>query len=170
LRATPPASQPTAHHLYQERFSHPPRAPRKAPFLHSLSPHRFRRRQSAPPGSLGTRRGTHTLRYADETTPTKRRRPKEAGYLDLRIIAAPITIGIWPNPESTAEALAAAGAFMRSERITKSPFTIQHDRAHAGWCATYHARWMTNTNKPGRWGLSASMIIAFGGPVPPPPE
>lgn len=117
--------------------------------------------------------GTHTLHYADDLTPHKRARPKGAGYLDLHIIIVPGDQGIEgpphpphppvpPHPEGPLP----DSAIVRSERITRTPFIIEHNRAHGGRMAIYHARWMTNTNKPGPWGHPVSMTIATGGPPP----
>ena len=96
--------------------------------------------------------GQHEIRYADETTPTKRGKPPGAIQMELRR-----TIDVGANPDPTAAQ--PVGLF------TKQPVIVEQDPVNAGKTATYFGRWVTRTGLFGPWSLPVAMTIAFGGPV-----
>jgi len=93
--------------------------------------------------------------FRDKNTPTKRRKPANADHLSLRIIIAPKAY-LDPDAAATSTGI----LHTRTERITRSPFTIDHNRDNAGLVASYFGRWCTRSGKPGPWSLPASMMIA----------
>lgn len=96
--------------------------------------------------------GEHVIRYADENTPTSRRKPLGAIQIQLnRTIAA----GVDPN-------------FNNSKMVglyTKQPILVTSEPESVGMTATYFGRWVTARGLFGPWSLPVAMTIAFGGPV-----
>lgn len=92
---------------------------------------------------------SHTLRYADETTPDKRAKPFGAIQLQLYVTVAAAAD---PDPANAAF----YGAF------TKQPLATVFGSGQAGMVATYFGRWVTRTGLVGPWSLPASMTIAGG--------
>jgi hypothetical protein len=96
--------------------------------------------------------GEHQLRYADELTPTSRKKPYGATQLELYVyVGASATT----NPDDATY----VGVY------TKNPIQHSFSPAQAGLTAVYFARWRTTKGLVGPWSLPVAMQIAFGGPV-----
>jgi len=96
--------------------------------------------------------GEHEVRYADETTPTSRKKPY--GALQIQVNR---TVQTGANPDPDASTM--VGLY------TKQPIIIQQNPSDVGKTATYFGRWVTRTGLFGPWSLPVGMTIAFGGPV-----
>lgn len=96
--------------------------------------------------------GEHQIRYADENTPTLRRKPYGAVSMQLNMHVGPMPI---VNPYQATM----VGLF------TKQPILVPHNPANSTKTATYFSRWVTRTGLFGPWSLPTAMVIAFGGPV-----
>lgn len=101
---------------------------------------------------VGGYSGEHILRYADETTPTSRRRPHGVKFIEIRS-----NIARGPNPDvSTAKLVGSFG---------RQPITVKLEQNNTGDTATYFGRWINTKGQPGPWSLPMTMTIAFGGPL-----
>lgn len=96
--------------------------------------------------------GEHILEFADENTPTSRKKPFGATQLVLYVHVGPQAIVDWKQAT-------AAGVF------TKNPIRYMFEPTQAGQCATYFAQWRTARGLDGPMSLPVAMQIAFGGPV-----
>jgi hypothetical protein len=96
--------------------------------------------------------GEHILRYVDENTPTKRRKPYGVKFIEIYCNIAP-----GPNPvQDDAKPIALLG---------DQPIHIEQQQVNAGKTATYFGRWVNTKGEKGPWSLPVAMTIAFGGPV-----
>ncbi|TVQ58053.1 MAG: hypothetical protein EA377_00390 [Phycisphaerales bacterium] len=96
--------------------------------------------------------GEHVMRYADETTPTSRRKPHGAKFIEIWC-----NIAKGPNPDVSAAK--PVGSFGRQ------PIRVALDQAHTGDTATYFGRWINTKGEPGPWSLPVTMTVSFGGPM-----
>ncbi len=103
--------------------------------------------------------GVHVLRYADEKTPSSRRKP--AGVATLQLMAFTTPVGA-PTPIVSAGFDPSRGGALVG-LFTTQPIEVQHEHKDDGGTATYFARWVTRTGKTGPWSAPVSMTIAFGG-------
>jgi hypothetical protein len=96
---------------------------------------------------LGATPGSHTIRYADTSTPDSPAKPFGAAMMQLWV-----AIGATPTTdESTAKFY---GTF------TKNPVGVSFVEADDGKVATYFARWANRKGDTGPWSLPVSMRIA----------
>lgn len=97
---------------------------------------------------IGATPGEHTIRYADQNTPTSRGKP--FGVVQLVLFAA-------VEDAMTADFTKAnfVGAF------TKQPLAVAYDSTQAGKVATYWGQWNTRTGLLGPLSAPASFTIAF---------
>lgn len=118
-------------------------APKTAPVLHVLA----------------ARDGAHELVCADGSAPHRRGKPKGVACLELRIVIAPPASGSSRvhDPDSPPE-----GAIVRTERITRMRFTVEHDREQASQTVTYFGRWQTRSGKTGPWSMLLAMTVVAG--------
>lgn len=96
--------------------------------------------------------GVHHIRYADENTPTSRRKPHGAIQIELYV-------HVGTNATADPEAAKFVGAY------TRNPILYEFDSQDANKIATYFARWRTQKGLVGPWSLPVAMTVAFGGPV-----
>ena len=90
---------------------------------------------------------THTIRFADSTTPDKRSKPE--GVVALQLFCE---VG------SAAPTDPLECRFQRV--VTKQPYQMQFGSADAGKTAFYYARWQTRTGLTGPWSQVKSMTVA----------
>ncbi|MCC7291931.1 MAG: hypothetical protein IT449_07715 [Phycisphaerales bacterium] len=88
----------------------------------------------------------HTLHFADETTPTSRRKPRGASAVE-----------IWtktggPPPKDVSEL-----AFLATD--TRSPYLAVYELDHGGQPAHYMLRWINTKGQPGPWSQTATATI-----------
>jgi len=96
--------------------------------------------------------GEHTIRFADETTPTSKRKPPGVIQLELYVHVGTSPIVDWTQAEYV-------GVY------TKNPINYTFMPDQANQTATYFARWRTAKGLCGPMSLPVAMTIAFGGPV-----
>ena len=96
-----------------------------------------------------SKRLRHTLRYADESTPTRRASPR--GTLGAEIWAK-LTAPGDPPPSDPSEL-----TFLLLS--TRTPATIEFSGENAGQTAHYLLRWLTGRGTPGPWSETASATI-----------
>jgi hypothetical protein len=96
--------------------------------------------------------GEHILRYADENTPTSKRKPQGVTQLELYVHVGPQPIVNWEDATFV-------GVY------TRNPIQYTFSPENAGLTATYFARWRTTRGLAGPFSLGVAMIVAFGGPV-----
>jgi len=96
--------------------------------------------------------GQHEIRYADENTPSSRKKPAGVTQLELYV-------HVGAQPTVNWEDATFVGVY------TKNPIQYTFTPAQAGQVATYFARWRTTRGLAGPMSLGVGMIIAFGGPV-----
>jgi hypothetical protein len=89
----------------------------------------------------------HTLRFADETTPSRKAKP--AGVLGCEI---------WHYIGTTPPAGAEQLRFVAVD--TSAPFTVPYTSADAGKTAYYWLRWVSPTGERGPWGEQSQATIA----------
>jgi hypothetical protein len=96
---------------------------------------------------LGATPGSHTIRYADTSTPDSAAKPFGAAMMQLWVAIA--------NEPTTQESDAKFyGTF------TKNPVAVGFSEEDDGKCATYFARWANRKGETGPWSLPVSMRIA----------
>lgn len=93
---------------------------------------------------------THTLRLADESTPTRRRKPKGVSWAEVYVALTPVQAPAPPNPESY--------QYVRS--VTKSATTVSFNPADGGKQAHYLIRWVNASGERGPWSDATSATIA----------
>jgi len=103
-----------------------------------------------PVGRVDTsQRLRHTIRFADEATPTKRAKP--AG-----IMGCEIWVKVLPASEpAPADASTLDFVFMD----TASPHTVEYDGADGGKTAHYMLRWVKRGGRKGPWSETVSATI-----------
>jgi len=96
-----------------------------------------------------SKRLRHTLRYADESTPTRRARPSGVIGAEIWIkVAAPGD----PPPTGPAEL-----TFLQLS--TRTPATIELPGEAGGKTAHYMVRWLSTRSEPGPWSETASATV-----------
>ncbi len=134
------------------------------PFVKVTDAHRaalgitVRDAQPTPTGTPTTRplvtvdfskRLRHTLRYADESTPTRRARPRGTIGAEIWVkVAAPGE----PPPTDPADL-----TFLQLS--TRTPATIELPGEDGGKTAHYMVRWLSTRSEPGPWSETASATI-----------
>ena len=101
---------------------------------------------------VGMFSGSHEIRFADELTPSSRKKPAGAIQLELYVHVGPTPIVNWQDATF-------AGVY------TKNPIQYEFTPDQANQTATYFARWRTQRGLVGPMSLPVAMTIAFGGPV-----
>jgi hypothetical protein len=96
---------------------------------------------------LGATPGSHTVRFADTSTPDSGAKPFGAAQIQL-FVAVATSAAVDPG---TADFY---GAF------TRNPIGVSFDAANDGKIATYFARWASLKGDTGPWSLPVSMRIA----------
>jgi len=99
---------------------------------------------------VGATSGQHELRYADENTPSSRRKPD--GVIQMQL-----NMSVGTSPATNPDESSFVGLY------TKQPVRVELDPSDVGKTATYFARWVTRTGLFGLWSLGESMTIAFTG-------
>jgi hypothetical protein len=96
---------------------------------------------------VGATPGSHTLRYADTTTPDSAKKP--FGAMSMQLFVA---VGTGPVASPDGAQFYAA--------VTRNPVAVGFDAADNGKTATYFARWADRKGAVGPWSLPVSMAIA----------
>ena len=96
---------------------------------------------------IGATPGSHTLRYADTSTPDSKKKP--FGAMNLQLFVA---VGTAAATDPTAARF--YGAF------TTNPVGVEFNSADNGKQATYFARWADRKGAVGPWSLPITMAIA----------
>jgi hypothetical protein len=96
---------------------------------------------------VGATPGSHTLRYADTSTPDSGKKPFGAANLQLFVV-------VGTTPVIDPDAAQFYGA------VTRNPVAVGFDAADNGKMATYFARWADRKGQVGPWSLPVTMAIA----------
>jgi len=109
----------------------------------------------------------HTLRWFDESTPTRRARPRGVMGVEVWVkVAAPseasvvghqVSVGDGPNePTSRLDGSEELEFLMVS---TRAPAVVDYDDADGGLTAHYMLRWLSTRGEAGPWSETASATI-----------
>lgn len=118
-----------------------------------IVPRNFSRTQIFVPGTapvvgfLSAGIGTHMLAFADELTPSSKRKPLGAKQIQLYL-----GIGVASLPLNSLNFYAA---------FSRNPCTVNFDPGDAGKLATYAARWVGTRGDVGPWSASVVATILF---------
>lgn len=93
---------------------------------------------------------THRLRLADESTPTRRARPRGASRAEVYVALTP-TDGAAPTDPRQ---------YRYAGSATDGVFGLTFDESGAGRQAHYLARWISPSGEPGAWSETASATVA----------
>lgn len=119
--------------------------------IRDRTPSRTPRPATRPTASIAlSERLTHTLRLADEFTPTRRGKPKGVSWAEVYVALTPVQDPAPPNPELY--------QYVRS--ITKAETNVSFTPADGGKQAHYLIRWVNATGQQGPWSDAASATIA----------
>ena len=93
---------------------------------------------------------THTLRLVDESTPTRRARPRGAERAEVFVAFTPTGT---PAP-------ADLNAFRYVQSVSDGSTVLSFDHPQGGMTAHYVARWVTRRGAIGPWSETASATVA----------
>jgi hypothetical protein len=93
---------------------------------------------------------THTLRLVDESTPTRRARPRGVERAEVFVAFTP----------TNAPAPADPNAYRYVQSVSDGSAVLSFDTPDAGMQAHYVARWVTRRGAIGPWSQTASATIA----------
>lgn len=93
---------------------------------------------------------THTLRLVDESTPTRRARPKGVGRAELFVA---LTLAGQPAP-------ADPSAYRYIGSVKRGETTLSFESDKGGMQAHYLSRWVSTSGAAGPWSNTASATVA----------
>jgi len=98
----------------------------------------------------GTARRTHTLRLVDESTPTRRARPRGVERAEVFVAITPTNAPAPIDPN----------AYRYVQSVSDGSTVLSFESAQGGMQAHYVARWVTRRNAMGPWSETSSATIA----------
>jgi hypothetical protein len=114
------------------------------------------RTRAAPPTSKplvvveSAGRYTHELRLVDESTPTRRARPRGVQRAEVFVAFTPIAAPAPGDPS----------AYRYVQSVSDGLAVLSFESLQGGMQAHYVARWVTRTNAYGPWSDTASATVA----------
>jgi hypothetical protein len=100
---------------------------------------------------------THQLRLVDESTPTRRARPK--GVQRAEVFVA-LTAPGQPAPPPPSGASSDPGDYRYIGSVTRGETTLSFESDKGGMQAHYMSRWVSTNGATGPWSDTASATVA----------
>ena len=100
---------------------------------------------------------THQLRLVDESTPTRRARPK--GVQRAEVFVA-LTAPGQPAPSPPSRATSDPGEYRYIGSVTRGETTLSFESDKGGMQAHYLSRWVSTSGATGPWSDTASATVA----------